>query len=447
VLGPELPGAVLRRLEAIPALELITYEQAVAGVERSDVVHRPQQVFTEHDLRLLHLLGDRIVIGQQDLIAYRNPAYHDTAETWQQYRRVTRLALTVADRVVFFSEHAMRDAVAEDLLTPGRCDVVGIGADLLGTSRVAPAPVPGVPAERDLLVCLGADYQHKNRPFAIELLHALRARHGWSGCLVLAGPHVPLGSSRDQEQALLSEHPDLMESVIDVGVVDESHKAWLYERARAVVYPTLYEGFGLIPFEAAFAGAPCLFAPQASLVELAGPRAAALVAWDAQLSADAVMPLLADGPERTRQVDLLLDAARKATWSKAIDALLGAYAKAIDAPHRAAAPRAWQELERERFIASLGEDIEHLKVIADDYQRAYHELHSSVALGLPLVADGGLLSHDEQRGLMRVASRRALHNLMLAPIGLLGRLGGERSPREADQGDPDGAGAGSEHDA
>jgi hypothetical protein len=51
---------------------------------------------------------------------------------------------------------------------------------------------------------------------------------------------------------------------------------------------------------------------------------------------------------------------------------------------------------------------------------------------LPLVAEGGLLSRDEQRGLMRVASRRSLHGLMLKPIGLLGRLGA-RTPASAAQ--------------
>jgi Glycosyl transferases group 1 len=329
--------------------------------------------------------------------------------------------------------------VAEDLVTRGRCDVVGIGADVLGTTRITPVPVAGVPMDRNLLVCLGADYQHKNRPFAIELLQALRARHGWDGFLVLAGAHVSRGSSRSQEQVLLSENPELAESVIDVGLIDESQKAWLYQRTRAVVYPTLYEGFGLVPFEAALAGAPCLFAPQASLVELAGPQAATLIAWDAQLSADAVMPLLDESPERGRHLKLLLDGAAKAKWSKVVAALLETYASAIDAPHRAAAPRAWQELERERFISSLGEDIEHLKSIAEDYQQAYHELHASVGFGLPLVADGGLLSHNEQRGLMRVASRRVLHSLMLTPVGLLGRLGRGRATGEAKQSERDSA--------
>ena len=41
-----------------------------------------------------------------------------------------------------------------------------------------------------------------------------------------------------------------------------------------MLYPTVQEGFGLVPFEAARAGVPCLFAAQTSLAEVL-PREAA----------------------------------------------------------------------------------------------------------------------------------------------------------------------------
>ena len=42
---------------------------------------------------LLRVLGERLVVTQQDLIAYRNPSYHSSPHVWEQYRRVTRHAL------------------------------------------------------------------------------------------------------------------------------------------------------------------------------------------------------------------------------------------------------------------------------------------------------------------------------------------------------------------
>ena len=45
------------------------------------------------------------------------------------------------------------------------------------------------------LTRLGTDFLHKNRVFAMRLLASLREHHGWSGRLVLAGTHIPHGSS------------------------------------------------------------------------------------------------------------------------------------------------------------------------------------------------------------------------------------------------------------
>jgi hypothetical protein len=288
-----------------------------------------------------------------------------------------------------------------------------------------------VPGDRDLLVCIGADYKHKNRPFAIAMLHALRERHGWQGCLVLAGPHVPYGSSRQEESALLERYPELRASVIDVGPVSEAGKAWLYAQARAVIYPTLYEGFGLIPFEAARAGTPCIYAPLASLLELAGPEAATLIPWDPLLSSDAAWALLGEGQAREDHLRLLHERMAHARWEAVVGRLLETYGEAIRMPYRSAAPRAWQELERETLITELARN-------AAANHRAYDDLVASVGIGMPLVAEGGLLSRDEQRGLMRVASRAQLHRLILSPFGVLGRI---RAARPAATGE-----AGPEHD-
>jgi glycosyltransferase involved in cell wall biosynthesis len=401
-----------------PSVELVSYEQAAKGVPLSDVVHRPQQAFTPEDVTLLKLVGRRIVIGQQDLIAYHNHSYHPDVDKWRAYRRTTRLALAAADQVIFFSEHARRDALAEDLLPAARAHVVGVGADAPEETSPDEDRPAGVPPDRSFLLCIGADYAHKNRLFAIELTGALNEL-GWTGCLVLAGGHVAHGSSREHERELLRRRPDLAERVIDLGAVDEPGKRWLYRHARALVYPTLYEGFGLVPLEAARAGLPCLFAPQASLSELAG-QAATLVPWDPRASASVVLSLLTDGPERERHL-AQLRALAPPSWEDTAGRLVEVYERAVAEPPSEAADRVWQELDRESCIVRLDRDVQHLKAQAQEYQDAYHSLNARVASGLPLIDEGGLLSPAEQRGLMRIASRRLLRGPILGPIGLLGR--------------------------
>ncbi|MGI8505785.1 MAG: hypothetical protein ACR2MK_03095, partial [Solirubrobacteraceae bacterium] len=100
VVAHDIAPEAAAELADAPRVAVVSYEQAVAGVNKSHVVHRPQQVFSTGDLNLLALLGRRVVITHQDLIAYHNPSYHTTIESFKQYRRITRLALAVADRVV-----------------------------------------------------------------------------------------------------------------------------------------------------------------------------------------------------------------------------------------------------------------------------------------------------------------------------------------------------------
>jgi len=428
-------------LESVPGVELLPYEQATRNPPRTDVVHRPQQVFTPADLALLRLVGERIVIGQQDLIAYHNRAYHPDIDAWRMYRRTTRLALGAADQTIFFSEHARRDALAEDLLPQARAHVVGVGTEASVPTDLPQSPPEGLEASTPFLLCLGADYAHKNRPFAIELLRALREL-GWPGRLVLAGAHVPHGSSREDEQRLLARDPELADLIVELGSVEEPAKNWLYAHARALVYPTLYEGFGLIPLEAACANLPCLFAAQASLSELAGP-AATLVPWDPHASAAAVLPLLGPGPARDTHLETLC-ALPVPTWGEIADRLVAVYEQALSGPRPEAAPRVWQELDRERYIVELDEDVARHKRIAQEYQDAYHSLDERVSTGLPLIDQGGLLSPEQQRGLMRVAGRGRLGSLALKPLGLLGGAGsrpagGPSDPtgREADSSTPE----------
>ncbi len=425
VVAPDAPAAVRAAFAAAGTVEVCEYEDAAAGaLPRSDVVHRPQQLFTAADDRLVRLLGERIVITQQDLIAYHNPLYHGSYEHWQRHRRVTRVSLAAADAAVFFTAHARDDALAQDLIESDRTVVAGIGvqAEPGGeTAEGARAPA-GVPPDRRVLLVLGADYLHKNRPFAIELAAALRERHGWDGVLVLAGTHVQHGSSAPAERELLATMPSMAHDVIDTGRVGEAEKRWLLAHADALLCPSTQEGYGLTPLEAAAAGTPCVYAATTALEEVLGAAGATIVPWDARASADRAAPLLTPGAARDEHLRLMREALGHATWEPVVESLLDAYRHALGAPFRSATPRVWQDLALEQRLAQL--DASH-----DRFATAYYDLEARADDGLPLIdRRGGLLTAAQQRGLMRVASRRWLRAPLLGPLGLLGRAEPDRPP-------------------
>ncbi len=417
LVGPDLNPVIRERLLALPGTELLTYEQALERPAASHVVHRPQQIFSAHDLVLLRPLGKRLVITHHDLIAFHNPTYFATAEEWQRYARTTRQALAAADRVIFFSKHALRDCAREELLneTPGT--VIHLGADntelLAGVGESDdPEPPSTAPAlaQTPFLLCLGADYRHKNRPFALALQDELRAHHGWPGVLVLAGPHVEHGSSRDEEAAVRRGRSIAPQTALELSAVTDRERRWLMHNAAAIVYPSVQEGFGLLPFEAAAFGVPCLFAAKSSLAELLDPQLATIVDWNPASSASRAAPLLREGAERTAHVAALRHAAQRLRWSDCARATAAVYRKALAAPSRESAEAAWQSLERENEIVGLDRSA------AFNRAKLLELLDQIGPDGLALVGPDALLSRADQRSLLAVATRPSLRRLLFGGL-------------------------------
>jgi glycosyltransferase involved in cell wall biosynthesis len=331
----------ITRLNSLGTVSLITYEEASKLPRgKADLVHRPFQLTNAGDLPFLESLGERLVLTQQDLIAFHNPSYFGGAEAWTGYRHLTRLAMARADRVVFFSAHTRNDAIAEELLEPARGSVVQLGVDHTLTqpdrALVQPAGTKRLDEDRPVILCLGTDFQHKNRVFALRVLERLLTAHDWDGLLVFAGSAVQHGSSRVREQGLIASHPDLAGRVLDAGPVTEAEKRWLFARSTLVFYPTVLEGFGLVPFEAAEHGVPCVWAPGSSLSELLPDGAAAIVPWDADLSAERALALMRRPEERERNIAVIRAGAEHLTWDATAQALVDLYQATCDAPASAA---------------------------------------------------------------------------------------------------------------
>ena len=362
----------------------------------ADVVHRPYQVSREGDVAFLVSLGERLIVTNQDLISYHNPSYFESFEAWHGYRHLTRTALAVADHVVFVSEHARREALDEELVEPGRGSVVHNGVDH-SVLKLDPVPAPpramaGVPDERPVILCLGTNFKHKNRVFALRLLEQLQRRHGWNGYLVLAGPYVAQGSSTGEEAEFLALRPELGRSVIDIAAVTEAEKVWLYRRSQVVLYPSAYEGFGLVPFEAADHDVPSMWASVSSMAEvLPAEQGAQLVPWSAEESADRLAALLGEADVRARALQAIRETARDFTWEAAAAKLIDIYELACDSP---ATPG--RGVERGRGFTS--------GVLSEDAMR--------------LVGPGGLLPSDVERPLLALATHPQIGNAMFRAMKL-----------------------------
>jgi glycosyltransferase involved in cell wall biosynthesis len=104
--------------------------------------------------------------------------------------------------------------------------------------------------------------------------------------------------------------------------VDEAAMPGLYAHSLAVLYPTLYEGFGFPALEAQSVGRPILMSALGSLRELVGPGAIVLPPHDKDAWIDACRRVVSS----PAHVDAEARAwARTFSWKAVADAFLSAY--------------------------------------------------------------------------------------------------------------------------
>jgi FkbM family methyltransferase len=293
---------------------------------RPEVFHRPFQVGSLDVLIDCLSLGERFVLTHQDMILDRTPSYHVDEGAWADYRNATSAALSSADAVGFFSLHAAIDAASDGELHLERATVVPLGVDHLAGREAQAAPAAPL-GDRPYLLVVGSSFWHKNRPFAIRLLRWLIEQRGWDGGLVLAGSHMGCGSSVEAERRLIHES-GLDDRVLDLGHVAEPEQLALYRDAELVLFPSLYEGFGFIPFEAAALGTACVYANRSSMAEML-PASGTLASFELEETGPFVARLLADPSARGRIVADIREAASSLTWDRTAAGYLEVYRRAV----------------------------------------------------------------------------------------------------------------------
>jgi glycosyltransferase involved in cell wall biosynthesis len=113
------------------------------------------------------------------------------------------------------------------------------------------------------------------------------------------------------------------------GYVDEPTLAQLFQQARALVYPSKYEGFGLPPLEAMTAGCPVITTRETSLPEVCGEAAVYVDPDDHRAFAEAIMAIETDPLLRERLRTAGSAQASTFTWGEAAATFLGALHSAL----------------------------------------------------------------------------------------------------------------------
>lgn len=310
----ELPVYAKKYLDGIDFIDLVPPAEFGRVDRQCDVIYRPFQVNHPDELDWLRAHGHRVIVNQLDAISFHDAAYATSFANWDAYRELTKLTLATVDGIAFISEQARDEVVTAGLVGDDvPTSVVWCGADSEIEMVRSVAPVAFPDDGRPLLVCLGHSYHHKNRVWAIKLFERLADR-GWNGRLVLAGPNPPDGNSLAAEAGYLVGRRELSTRVTTLGSLADAEKQWLMDRAALVLYPSLVEGFGLIPFEAAMAGVPVLSTRQGSLDEILPTDIPTIDDLDLDTATEDAWRLLHEPADAAAVVDSLRRKAKEFTW-------------------------------------------------------------------------------------------------------------------------------------
>lgn len=188
----------------------------------------------------------------------------------------------------------------------------------------------GLPSERVVNVGCGVDEKYKpgeqsyGLPFPYLLCVSNRKRHKNEFRLIEAFAKASMGS---EVHLVLTGEPTLelakqiaankMSSRVDfVGLVPDSKLPALYGGAEAMVFPSLYEGFGLPVLEAMACGTPVVTANTTAMPEVAGGAALLVSPTSVEQIAIGIERILSDKALRQELKHRGLRRAKEFSWER-----------------------------------------------------------------------------------------------------------------------------------
>ena len=231
-------------------------------------------------------------------------------------------SLRMADAVIAISGFT-RDTVIKIVgLSPAKIHVVHHVADALPQAQ-GPARMELLPPGRPFMFYPANFWRHKNHP---RLLAAMGKVATQAGELALVCTGSLLGREAEWDKAVRACGAQGL--VMHLGQVTRAEISWLYRNARGLVFPSLFEGFGIPLLEAMQTGCPIACGRNTSQPEVARSSALYFDAERAESIAAAIVRLHRDLALRERLVQAGRERVRAFSAKRQIEGHLAAFAAA-----------------------------------------------------------------------------------------------------------------------
>ena len=255
----------------------------------------------------------KLVITVHDLSPIVTPEFYDSRRRlWHIFVNIKK-SLERANSIIAVSEFTKQELIRIYSLPPDKITVTPLGVqqtlfrpDLPAAGLRRTRNIYGLPS--NFLLFIGTLEPRKNIPMLVRAFERLdddvdlviAGRQGWKYKTILN---------------LIANSPK-RGRIKYIGYIEEEHKPYLLKLAKALVWPSLYEGFGLPPIEAMSVGTPVITSQVTSLPETVAKAAVMVDPYSIPDLARATSILLNDQAVRENLVEQGYLQAKKFGWER-----------------------------------------------------------------------------------------------------------------------------------
>ncbi len=235
------------------------------------VFNRLKVDLIHHPFSFLNPLGTKI----PSVLTFHDMQHEFYPELFSRYELLTRKefyrpSAEQASRIIAISAHAKSCLVERYGISPDKIDVIYNGYNpaytILNDSDGLEKIRLKYGLHRPFMYYPAATWPHKNHKTLLATLKLLKARYRFDGQLVLTG--IAMNAHREILEEIGRLGLDDMVKVL--GYLPYEDLPWLYNLARLMVFPSLFEGFGIPLVEAMACGCPVVCSNVTSIPEVVG---------------------------------------------------------------------------------------------------------------------------------------------------------------------------------
>lgn len=305
------------------------------------------QLLTEHNVNIYHACYNWGISSQDisiptlltvhDIIPFsirEGPVLEDDNFNW--YKKLINSSINNATKIVTVSYYS-KDAIIENFnISKDKIDVIYNGLDTEANQENYREKGIQLLADKGLLrdkyfIYIGGFYERKN---TIRLVKAFKLflKDQPDYKLVVTGDS---GAGKkndyisDRFKLFEKEREDIKQNIYFAGYLSKEELNMFIANARALIYPSIYEGFGLPILEAMNLRIPAICSDNTVLPEIGKDAALYFDPFDVESIARSMQTIVDDSKLRTEKIALGINRAKQFSWQNTCKSIYKLYEKLL----------------------------------------------------------------------------------------------------------------------